>query len=93
MMGKFLILSTLSFLFLTACSQQSFQPKVVVGSMVSEPEDGIENTISSASPLQCEDKDRCVEAVSCEEYPDAEVCYSAPSHRDFSDGEPYTKVE
>lgn len=93
MMGKFLILSTLSFLFLTACSQKSFQTKIVVGTIVSEPEDGIENTISSASPLQCEDKDRCIEAVSCEEYPDAEVCYSAPSHRDYPAEEPYTKVE
>jgi uncharacterized protein YcfL len=92
-MNKFVLLSAFSIFLLTACSQHSIKSKEPTTSIISEQEVDSENTISTAYPVQCVDKDSCVVAVSCEDYPDAEVCYSAPSHREGPSGEPYTKVE
>lgn len=92
-MNKLIILSVFSVCILTACSQQFIKQKEATTTMASEQENDSENTISTAYPVQCEDKDNCVVAVSCEEYPDAEVCYSAPTHREGPSEEPYTRVE
>ena len=92
-MKKIVILSACSVFLLTACSQQSIKSKEDTTTIVIEQEDDSENTIRTAYPVQCEGKDSCVEAVSCEDYPGAEVCYSAPSHREGPSGEPYTRVE
>lgn len=91
-MNKLIILSVLSVFFLTACSQQFIKHKEAATTSASEPEEASVNPINSIPPMRCKDnEDSCFVSVSCEEYPDAEVCYSAPSHREGPSGEPWVE--